>query len=64
MAVVNKSSTRDPFAIKQEIFLNQLQGYNKHFFMGGSANWGDINGFLNNIVDYIIIHEEDILIHE
>ena len=59
MAVVNKSSTRDPFAIKQNIFLNQLQGYNKHFFMGGSANWGDINGFLNNNLDDIIIHDED-----
>ena len=59
MAVVNKSSTRDPFAINQDIFLNQLKGYKKHFFMGGSANWGDINGFLNNNVDDIIIHEED-----
>ena len=33
MAIVNKSSTRDPFAIKQDVFLNQLQNYNKHFFL-------------------------------
>jgi len=58
MAVINKSSTRDPFAIHQELLINQLGGYNKHFFMGGSANWGDLNGFFKNNIKDIIIHEE------
>ena len=58
MAIINKSSTRDPFAIHQDLFINQLPNYQKHFFIGGSANWGDLNGFLKNNINDIIIHEE------
>ncbi|MDP7027978.1 MAG: sulfatase-like hydrolase/transferase [Candidatus Marinimicrobia bacterium] len=58
MAIINKSSTRDPFAIEQDMFINQLEDYAKHFFIGGSANWGDLNGFLKNNIEDIVIHEE------
>ena len=58
VAVINKSSTRDPFAIYQKLLINKLVGYKKHFFMGGSANWGDLNGFFKNNISDIIIHEE------
>jgi len=58
MAIINKSSTRDPFAIDQDLFVNQLKDYKKYFFIGGSANWGDLNGFLNNNIEDITIYEE------
>jgi len=58
IATVNKSSTRDPFASKQHLLMNDLKDYNKHFFIGGSANWGDIGGFFRGNVEEIIVHEE------
>ena len=54
IATVNKSSTRDPFASKQHLLMNDLKEYNKHFFIGGSANWGDIGGFFRGNVEEII----------
>ncbi len=58
VSTVNKSSTRDPYAIQQHFIMNDLEGYKKHFFIGGSANWGDIGGFFKRNVEGIVIHEE------
>lgn len=58
VAVIDRSSTRDPYAISQRLLLNDLSGYRKHFFIGGSANWGDVGGFFRNNVAGINIHEE------
>lgn len=58
VAVIDRSSTRDPYAIRQKLILNDLTGYRKHFFIGGSANWGDVGGFFRNNVTDIEIHEE------
>ncbi|MCF7796639.1 MAG: sulfatase-like hydrolase/transferase [Lentisphaeria bacterium] len=58
VAVIDRSSTRDPYAIRQNLILNDLAGYRKHFFIGGSANWGDVGGFFRNNVTGIDIHEE------
>lgn len=58
VSTINKSSTRDPGAIHQHLLMNDLKTYQKHFFIGGSANWGDIGGFFKNNVEGITIHEE------
>ena len=58
MATLYKSSTRDPFASKQHFLMNDLKGYKKHFFVGGSANWADIGGFFRGNVEQITVHEE------
>lgn len=58
VSTVKKSSTRDPRAINQHLLLDDLAGYSKHFFIGGSANWGDIGGFFRNNVRDIAVHEE------
>jgi len=58
VSTVNKSSTRDPRAIYQHLPMNDLENYKKHFFIGGSANWGDIGGFFKNNVDGVTVHEE------
>ena len=58
VAVIDRSSTRDPFAISQHLLMNDLTNYQKHFFIGGSANWGDVGGFFRNNVTGIKIHQE------
>ena len=58
VSIINKSSTRDPFAHRQHLLLNDLKGYRKHFFIGGSANWGDLGGFFRGNVNKIKVHEE------
>ena len=58
VSVINKSSTRDPLAVNQHFIMNELEGYQKYFFIGGSANWGDIGGFFRNNVEGIIVKEE------
>tara|TARA_B100000945_G_scaffold320527_1_gene330874 strand:+ start:610 stop:2499 length:1890 start_codon:yes stop_codon:yes gene_type:complete len=58
VATVNKTSTNDPFSFKQHILLNDLKNYNKHFFIGGSANWADIGGFFRRNIKGITIFEE------
>ena len=58
VSTTDKSSTRDPLAHKQHFLLNELEGYKKHFFIGGSANWGDMGGFFRGNVDQMEIYEE------
>ncbi|HCW76561.1 MAG TPA: hypothetical protein DHU63_08485 [Candidatus Marinimicrobia bacterium] len=58
ISVIDRSSTRDPYAINQHLLMNDLTGYKKHFFIGGSANWGDVGGFFHNNVAGIKIHQE------
>lgn len=58
VSVINKSSTRDPQAVNQHFIMNELDGYAKYFFIGGSANWGDIGGFFRNNVADITVKEE------
>ena len=58
MATINKTSTNDPFSFKQHLLVDDLTKYTKHFFIGGSANWGDLNGFFRSNVEGIEIHEE------
>ncbi|MFN0006998.1 MAG: LTA synthase family protein [Planctomycetota bacterium] len=52
------SASRDPKSIRQPVLVTALEGYSKHYFLGGSANWANIRALLaGNIVD-ISIHEE------
>jgi len=52
------SASRDPKSIRQPVLVTALEGYSKHYFLGGSANWANIRALLGgNIVD-LSIHEE------
>ncbi len=45
-----KTVSRNPLAIDQRIIFDQYQGYEKLYFLGGSANWANIRGvFQSNI---------------
>ncbi len=53
-----RTSSRNPLAVRQQTILTAFEGYDKFFFMGGSANWGNIRGMLVNNVPGLVLHEE------
>ena len=44
-----KFSTRNPLALKQHTIINDFDGYEKFYFLGGSPDFNNFNGLLNNI---------------
>lgn len=57
---LNRTASRNPHAIKQHIILNDFEGYEKFYFLGGSANWANIRALLqHNIADLQLYEEGD-----
>ncbi|MBC7949756.1 MAG: sulfatase-like hydrolase/transferase [Chitinophagaceae bacterium] len=52
-----KFSTRNPLAIEQRTIINNFEGYTKHYFLGGSPEFNNFRGLLNN-VDSLQMHTE------
>lgn len=46
---LSKFSTRNPQALKQHTIINNFEGYEKLYFLGGSAGFNNFEGLLNNI---------------
>ncbi len=44
-----KFSTRNPLALKQRTIINDFEGYEKMYFLGGSPEFNNFHGLLNNI---------------
>jgi phosphoglycerol transferase MdoB-like AlkP superfamily enzyme len=44
-------STRNPLALKQHTIINNFEGYDKHYFLGGSPDFNNFGGLLKNIDD-------------
>ncbi len=54
----HKTSTRNPLIVNQHTLVNAFKNYNKHYFLGGSANWGNIRGLLAHNIKNLHFHEE------
>jgi phosphoglycerol transferase MdoB-like AlkP superfamily enzyme len=54
----NSTSTRNPLVVDQHTIINSMQGYEKLYFIGGSASWGNLRGVLSNNVPGLRIYEE------
>lgn len=52
------TSTRNPIIVKQRTILNAFKGYEKFYFIGGSANWANIRGLLSHNIPDLHIYEE------
>ena len=53
-----ETASRNPMVIDQRIIFDQFDGYEKLYFLGGSANWANIRGvFQSNITDLKIFEE-------
>jgi len=53
-----KTASRNPLIIDQRIVFDQIKGYEKSYFIGGSANWANIRGVFQSNVKDLKIYEE------
>jgi len=56
--IVHHTSSRNPIIVKQHTIVNAFRGYEKMYFIGGSANWGNIRGVLSHNIPGLRIYEE------
>jgi len=54
----HNTSTRNPMVICQHTIINSFKDYDKLYFLGGSASWGNIRGLLSNNIHGLSIYEE------
>ncbi len=52
------TSSRNPLIVDQHSIMNQFEGYEKYYFIGGSASWGNIRGILTKNVENLHLYEE------
>jgi phosphoglycerol transferase MdoB-like AlkP superfamily enzyme len=55
------TSSRNPMAVDQHIIMNDLAGYEKYYFIGGSPSWANIRGVLMNNVDGMHLYDQEVL---
>jgi len=55
---LNKTTSRNPMAVRQHTIVNAFNGYEKYYFLGGSANWGEIRGLLTYNIEGLHVYEE------
>lgn len=53
-----QTGTRNPFVVNQNTIMGQATQYEKFYFIGGSANWGNIRGVLSHNIPNLHIYEE------
>ncbi len=54
----HKTSSRNPLVVDQHTLVNAFTGYEKFYFLGGSANWGNIRGLLQHNIPGLHVYEE------
>jgi phosphoglycerol transferase MdoB-like AlkP superfamily enzyme len=54
----HNTSTRNPLVVNQHTLINAYQGYDKFYFIGGSASWGNIRGLLSFNIPNLRLYEE------
>jgi phosphoglycerol transferase MdoB-like AlkP superfamily enzyme len=53
-----QASAHNPLAVDQATIVNAFRGWDKLYFLGGSANWSNIRGMLAHNIDGLRIYEE------
>ncbi len=53
-----KTRSRNPLIVDQHVVVNALRDYEKYFFIGGSASWGNIRGILEHNLTDVHMYEE------
>lgn len=57
---LNSTASRNPMAVDQHTIINDFDGFEKYYFLGGSTSWANIRGLLtNNIKDLHLFEEGD-----
>ena len=52
------TSSRNPLIVDQHSIMNDFKGYEKYYFIGGSASWGNIRGILTKNINGLHLYEE------
>ncbi len=55
---LNKTSSRNPRVVNQQVVVDQFADYERYYFLGGSANWANIRGMLANNIRNLKLYEE------
>jgi len=56
---LNKTASRNPLMVDQHSIINDFDGYEKFYFLGGSASWANIRGVLTNNIHGLHLYEQD-----
>src|SRR4030095_5968615 len=52
----NRTASRNPEVVNQQTIMNQLNGYEKFYFIGGDPTWANIKGVLMNNIDSLHLY--------
>jgi phosphoglycerol transferase MdoB-like AlkP superfamily enzyme len=53
-----ETATRNPLIARQHTLINNLEGYEKFYMIGGNAGWANINGLIRQSIDDVQLFEE------
>jgi phosphoglycerol transferase MdoB-like AlkP superfamily enzyme len=56
--VSTTTSSRNPAAVDQHSIINDFEGYEKFYFLGGSTSWANIRGLLTNNIEGLHLYEQ------
>jgi phosphoglycerol transferase MdoB-like AlkP superfamily enzyme len=54
----NSTTSRNPAAVDQHSIMNDFAGYEKFYFLGGSASWANIRGLLTDNIRGLRLYEQ------
>ena len=55
----NRSASRNPEVVNQQLIINDFKGYDKFYFLGGDPSWANIKGVLLNNIDSLHLYSQD-----
>jgi Sulfatase len=59
VAPATTTSSRNPSAVDQHTIINDFEGYDKFYFLGGSTSWANIRGLLTNNIQGLHLYEQE-----
>lgn len=55
----NRSASRNPEVVNQQLIINDFTGYEKMYFLGGDPTWANIKGLLLNNIDSLQLYSQE-----
>ncbi len=56
--ITHRTASRNPRTVTHQLVLSALEGYEKYYFLGGSANWANIRALFSHNLDDVTLIEE------
>jgi phosphoglycerol transferase MdoB-like AlkP superfamily enzyme len=55
----NRTASRNPSVVNQHSIINDFEGYEKYYFLGGDPTWANIKGLMINNIDELHLYSQD-----